>query len=234
MGVDELRQLARNVTVHPIVLRPRGFRGVHIDAGRIAEIPTLGVARQARLARARVRRDQHQSQFRRGLLRMRFDGEGFLRAREAGQVIEYRHLARARLRRQVGRELHGPADFAGVVLVEALHAAETAVLRNQRQCAHEYTTTLRMDSPECIKSNALLMSSSGIWCVMRSSMLILPSIYQSTICGNSVRPRTPPNAVPFQTRPVTSCNGRVLISRPAPATPTTTDTPQPRWQHSSA
>ena len=34
-------------------------------------------------------------------------------------------------------------------------------------------------------------------------------MYQSTIFGTSVRPRAPPNAVPFQTRPVTSWNGRV-------------------------
>ena len=32
--------------------------------------------------------------------------------------------------------------------------------------------------------------------------------------GTSVRPRAPPNAVPFQTRPVTSWNGRVAISLP--------------------
>ena len=38
-------------------------------------------------------------------------------------------------------------------------------------------------------------------------MLILPSMYQSTIFGTSVRPRAPPNAEPFQTRPVTSWNG---------------------------
>ena len=37
--------------------------------------------------------------------------------------------------------------------------------------------------------------------------------------GTSVRPRAPPKAVPFQTRPVTSWNGRVAISWPAPATP---------------
>jgi hypothetical protein len=34
-------------------------------------------------------------------------------------------------------------------------------------------------------------------------------MYQSTIFGTSVRPRAPPKAVPFQTRPVTSWNGRV-------------------------
>ncbi len=53
-------------------------------------------------------------------------------------------------------------------------------------------------------------------------------MYQSTILGTSVRPRAPPNAVPFQTRPVTSWNGRVAISLPASATPITTETPQPR------
>jgi hypothetical protein len=46
-------------------------------------------------------------------------------------------------------------------------------------------------------------------------------MYQSTIFGTSVRPRAPPKAVPFQTRPVTSWNGRVEISWPAPATPMT-------------
>ena len=59
-------------------------------------------------------------------------------------------------------------------------------------------------------------------------------MYQSTIFGTSVRPRAPPKAVPFQTRPVTSWNGRVEISWPAPATPMMIDTPQPLWQHSSA
>ena len=66
------------------------------------------------------------------------------------------------------------------------------------------------------------------------SIWILPSMYQSTIFGTSVRPRAPPKAVPFQTRPVTSWNGRVAISAPAGATPITTDTPQPRCVHSSA
>jgi hypothetical protein len=41
--------------------------------------------------------------------------------------------------------------------------------------------------------------------------------------GSCVRPLTPPKADPFQTRPVTSWNGRVEISSPAPATPITID-----------
>ena len=57
---------------------------------------------------------------------------------------------------------------------------------------------------------------------------------RSTNQGNSERPLTPPNAVPRQTRPVTSMNGRVAISWPAPATPMIVDSPQPLWQHSSA
>src|SRR4028119_1582495 len=60
-----------------------------------------------------------------------------------------------------------------------------------------------MDSPRCIRSKALFMSSSGIVWVMRSSMLILPSMYQSTIFGTSVRPLAPPKALPPQTRPAT-------------------------------
>ena len=63
------------------------------------------------------------------------------------------------------------------------------------------------------------MSSSGMVWVISGSISILPSMYQSTIRGTSVRPRAPPKAVPFQTRPVTSWNGRVAISRPASATP---------------
>ena len=59
-------------------------------------------------------------------------------------------------------------------------------------------------------------------------------MYQSTIFGTSVRPRAPPKALPRQTRPVTSWNGRVEISCPAAATPMMTEVPQPLWQHSSA
>jgi len=44
----------------------------------------------------------------------------------------------------------------------------------------------------------------------------------------------PPNAVPFHVLPVTSWNGRVEISWPAPATPMITDVPQPLWHASSA
>ena len=70
--------------------------------------------------------------------------------------------------------------------------------------AAQNVTTLRMDFPSRISSNALLIFSIGIRCVIRSSMLTFPSMYQSTIYGTSLRPLAPPNAVPFQVRPVTS------------------------------
>ena len=60
-------------------------------------------------------------------------------------------------------------------------------------------------------------------------------MYQSTIFGTSVRPRAPPNAVPFHTRPVTSWNGRVAISWPAPGdADDDARRPSRLWQHSSA
>src|ERR1700753_3396362 len=79
-----------------------------------------------------------------------------------------------------------------------------------------------------MRSKALLISLSGITCVIIGSIWILPCIYQSTIFGTSVRPRAPPNAVPFQTRPVTSWNGRVEISAAAAAPPIPIDCSQPR------
>src|SRR5690606_25714482 len=51
--------------------------------------------------------------------------------------------------------------------------------------APQYTTTLLMLSPECIRSKPLLMSSSfRIWVII-GSISILPSIYQSTMPGRS-------------------------------------------------
>jgi hypothetical protein len=85
----------------------------------------------------------------------------------------------------------------------------------------------RIDLPSCIRSKPLLMSSSGMVWVIIGSISILPSMYQSTIFGTSVRPRAPPKAVPRQLRPVTSWNGRVEISCPAGATPMMIDSPQP-------
>ena len=72
--------------------------------------------------------------------------------------------------------------------VETLHATEAGVL-GDRLDRHQYTTTARIDSPRSISAKPSLICSSGIVWVIRSSMLILPSMYQSTIFGTSVRPR---------------------------------------------
>jgi hypothetical protein len=60
----------------------------------------------------------------------------------------------------------------------------------------------RIDLPSCIRSKPLLISSSLRTWVIIGSIRIFPFMYQSTIFGTSVRPHAPPNAAPFQTRPV--------------------------------
>eukprot|EP01139_Manchomonas_bermudensis_P000713 Amastigsp_a773_342.p5 type:complete len:105 gc:universal Amastigsp_a773_342:1147-833(-) len=91
-----------------------------------------------------------------------------------------------------------------------------------------------MLSPRFMSSKASLTSASGMVWVMKGSRAISPSRYRWMMPGSSMRPLTPPNAVPCQRRPVTSWNGRVEISVPDGATPMIVDTPQPLWQHSSA
>lgn len=61
---------------------------------------------------------------------------------------------------------------------------------------------------------------------------LLPMEIREKVLISSIK--LPPKAVPFHVRPVTSWNGRVAISSPDAATPTTTLTPQPLWQASSA
>src|SRR5439155_886074 len=91
-----------------------------------------------------------------------------------------------------------------------------------------------MLSPPCMWSKARLISSSrSVWVII-SSTLMRPLMYQSTYCGNWVRPRVPPKAVPRQARPVTSRNGRAWISSPAPATPMMIACPQPLCAEASA
>jgi len=93
------------------------------------------------------------------------------------------------------------------------------------------------DSPFSMTSKALLICSRGYVCVMpargdsvarahravswrtwcsseavhvalHSSTMSSLLMYLDTIPGSSVRPRTPPNAEPFQTRPVELGNGQ--------------------------
>src|SRR5262249_1362415 len=70
--------------------------------------------------------------------------------------------------------------------------------------------TLLMLLPSCISSNPLLMSGSGMVCVIIGSISILPSMYQSTIFGTSVRPPPPPKALPFPPRALPEACGAQL------------------------
>src|SRR6185436_14367991 len=233
--LDEGGQLAGHVGVHAVGPAPGLLGGVQVEAGAAPEVPAGVVAGMARAPRAGVTGDQHQAQSRRRPLRPRLDDEGLLGAGEAGQIVEGWARRPAGLLGDEDREAHGAADGRRGMAVKALHTPEAALLREGlERGGHENSTTVRIDWPACMRSKASLMRASGSLWVMRLSMSILPFMYQSTIFGTSVRPRAPPKAVPLQTRPVTSWNGRVRISWPAPATPMMIDSPQPRWQHSSA
>ena len=131
--VHELGKLARHVAVHPVVRGPRCLRGVDIEASAKPEIPARIVAGQPRLARARVRRDQHQPELGREALRAGLDHESFFGAGEPGEVVKDRHAPLARLRRLVHREPHLRAAFPRVVRQEALCAAEAGVFRYRLQ-----------------------------------------------------------------------------------------------------
>src|SRR4051794_7812611 len=154
-------------------------------------------------------------------------------AGKAGEIEQGRYRAPIGRGRQIDREAHASADLARSVSVDPDTAAVAPVRALQPQPirpkpGHQNSTTARIDLPSCNRSKPSLMRSSGSLWVMRSSMLIFPSMYQSTIFGTSVRPLAPPKAVPRQTRPVTSWNGRVAISWPEAATPMMIDSPQPR------
>src|SRR5262249_31209818 len=221
---DKLRQLFGNVRVHPIAARPRRLRGVDIKPRAEAEVVALGLARKLQPARAGVGDDERKPELGGDALRAGLDDEVLLGAGEPREPVEHRHRARLGLRRQKHAEAHRSPGFPGLVAIDRLDASKASAFRD----AVQYTTTARIDLPACMRSKPSLMSASFSLCVMRSSMLILPSMYQSTIFGTSRLPFAPPKAVPFHTRPVTSWNGRVLISWPEPATPMITDTPQPR------
>merc|ERR1719213_456208 len=100
--------------------------------------------------------------------------------------------------------------------------------------AYSKLRTHRRHSPLWSNSNASLICANFILCVMYSSIFTCPFMYASTSIGTCGFDFQPPNAVPFQVRPVTSWNGRVEISWPAAATPITTDVPQPRAEASRA
>src|SRR4051812_5035127 len=236
---DQRRQLLRDVGVHAVAVAPGRLRCVDVKAGAEAEIPVGVVAGMAAVARARIRCNQGEPSGSGVGNGAGLRHEGVFVAGEAGEIEQGRYRAPIGGGRQIDREAHISADLARSVSVDPDTAAVAPVRALQSRLirpkpGHQNSTTARIDLPSCIRSKPSLIRSSGSLWVMRSSMLIFPSMYQSTIFGTSVRPLAPPKAVPRHTRPVTSWKGRVAISRPASATPMMIDSPQPRWQHSSA
>jgi hypothetical protein len=83
-------------------------------------------------ARAGVGGEDGQTQLCRQALGTGLDGKGFLRARQAGQEGQQRHLLPGQsLGRQIQAKAHGQADFGRAVLVKALHAAKAGVFAGQ-------------------------------------------------------------------------------------------------------
>jgi aryl-alcohol dehydrogenase-like predicted oxidoreductase len=120
-----------------------------------------------------------------------------------------RNRGRAGLFRGGGRTLHPRAGSADGALSE-----RAAGLTARSPAPHQNTTTLRMLLPACIRSKAVLISSSPMTWVIIGSISILPAMYMSTILGTSVRPLAPPKAVPRQLRPSRAGRGASRWSCP--------------------
>ena len=99
-------QFCRDVVVHVVVLRPRGLRGVEVEARALAKV-VGGVVGDALAARRGVGHDEGEAVLGGVALRPGFLGEVFVGAGEAGEPVEQRHApTRQRLRRQIGRVGH--------------------------------------------------------------------------------------------------------------------------------
>src|SRR3546814_11587882 len=66
------------------------------------------------------------------------DGEVLLRAGQAGEEPQRRHLARFRRRRPEHGKAHGAARAVGLVSIDALHAAEAAAFADGFQPWHDF------------------------------------------------------------------------------------------------
>lgn len=133
---DDVAQFLRDITFHAVVLRPRGLRRIQVKPGACAEVPGVGFAGNAGLARAGVHRYQHQTKLGGVALRTGFDHEGFFGAGESGEEKNDRNALLLRLRRLIHRETHRQADDRGRMPVIALDAVEAAVLAADLKCRH--------------------------------------------------------------------------------------------------
>ena len=131
--LDQRRQLPGDVSVHPVVARPRFLRGIDVEPGAAAKIVAVMLAWKVRPARAGIRRDDDQAMLGGMALRARLLGEIGPGAGQAGQPVQHRDRAVRRLRRLIDRELHRALRGARVVPVDALNAAEAAMLLQRGQ-----------------------------------------------------------------------------------------------------
>src|ERR1700733_9907302 len=129
-----LTQLLEHVVVHAEVARPGRLGRIQVEARAGAELPVVGLAGNAGVARAGVAADQHQAELRGDALRARLDREGLLGAGEAGEIEHHRHRSALRLWRLVDGEAHRRAGYLRVVAVEALQAVETLMLADRFEC----------------------------------------------------------------------------------------------------
>ncbi len=126
--LDEGRELAHDVAVHPVVARPGLAGGVEIEAGAGAEVPVVVLAGQSRAAGTRVRHDEHEAVTAGVGLGARLDGGGLLGAGEPRQVVEHGHGTLFRRRGHVDGEPHLRPRLRGRVTIEALGAPEAPLL----------------------------------------------------------------------------------------------------------
>src|SRR5205823_13425594 len=131
-------------------------------------------------ARARVGTDDHEAVLRRVLLRARLRLEVLLGARKPREPVEDGNATREGLRGAKHREAHRRLSRLRVVGVKLDRSVEALRLIEQRRRVHWKVTTERMLFPSCIRSNARLISLTGIVCVTISSILISPAMYLST------------------------------------------------------
>ena len=128
MRAQQGQQFVREVALHAPVRGPGGLRGVEIKTGRYTKVPGIGLAGHLGTAWAGVGRHQHQAQVSRQTLRTGLGHEGVFVAGQARQVHQHGPLCSLQgLRRQVDRELHRQADFAGSVLIDALRTAKAGM-----------------------------------------------------------------------------------------------------------
>ena len=87
---QNVRKLARDIGIHPVVRRPRRLRGIDIKAGAETKVVgALGIARHVRPPRAGVRRHQRDPELGCCTLGPGFDDEILFRAGESRQEPQH-------------------------------------------------------------------------------------------------------------------------------------------------